>query len=242
MKKKLSKLLAAISCMCLLISMAAAADIKITPAADGDKPVGASWSLYKIADKDAYGIYALLDDYSECETPVEGMTTADVAKLAGDAHKIIVEKEIEADYTGKADDKGVATIEGVEKGIYVYVAEEITVEYTKFSPVPAIFEVTGLETEAIEISAKLVVEKLPTPTPTSTVTPSATPSATPTVTGPGMDTSGGYGNITYTPTPTLPGKLPQTGQLLWPIPVLMIAGIILVAIGVTISAKTKKDE
>lgn len=63
----------------------------------------------------------------------------------------------------------------------------------------------------------------PTPTPTTpaevTVTPVPTETPSPT---PGLGTGTGSGNGE---------KLPQTGQLLWPVPVLALAGIVLVVLG-----------
>jgi len=34
------------------------------------------------------------------------------------------------------------------------------------------------------------------------------------------------------PTPTLPPKLPQTGQVWWPVPLLISGGIVLILLGV----------
>lgn len=66
-------------------------------------------------------------------------------------------------------------------------------------------------------------EPEPTPTPTvpaeQTVTPAPTEAPSPT---PGLNSGTGSGNGE---------KLPQTGQLLWPVPILVLAGIVLVALG-----------
>ena len=76
----------------------------------------------------------------------------------------------------------------------------------------------------------------PTPTPTPTCTPTPTPggspspTVTPTPTGnPGGDTSGGH-------------RLPQTGQLNWPIPVLAFFGLLQVIIGLAIRQSGKREE
>ncbi len=53
----------------------------------------------------------------------------------------------------------------------------------------------------------------PSPTPTPEVTPSVTPTVTP------------------TPTPEEPPKIPQTGLLWWPVPVLAVIGVVLIALG-----------
>jgi hypothetical protein len=92
----------------------------------------------------------------------------------------------------------------------------------------------------------------PEATPTDTPVPSSTPTATPT---PNLDedTASGKDQITPgisqddstltgenqpTPTPTeVEAKLPQTGQLWWPVPVLFAAGIIFIGIGIRLSKK-----
>ena len=49
---------------------------------------------------------------------------------------------------------------------------------------------------------------------------------------------------TATPSPTYPlyGRLPQTGQLNWPVPVLALAGLALVAVGVWLTRRKAHGE
>ena len=69
------------------------------------------------------------------------------------------------------------------------------------------------------------ITPLPTPTP-GEGEPTPTPS-----TGADEPTPVPDGSTDLTPTPTPPEKLPQTGQLWWPLPLLIIGGIILVVLG-----------
>jgi len=78
------------------------------------------------------------------------------------------------------------------------------------------------------------VEVTPTPTPPAEVTPTPTPPAevTPTPTPPAEVTPTPTPPVEVTPTPTPKPTLPQTGQLWWPIPILLMAGLVLVLFGV----------
>lgn len=75
----------------------------------------------------------------------------------------------------------------------------------------------------------------PTPTPSDTPTPTPTPSGTPTPTPSGTPTptpSASTPAPSGTPGPTTkPGTLPQTGQLWWPVPLLLCAGLFCVSVG-----------
>ncbi len=91
-----------------------------------------------------------------------------------------------------------------------------------------------------------------TPVPSDEPVPTGTPSATPT---PDLNdsTASGNGQLTPgisqddstltgenqpTPTPTeVEAKLPQTGQLWWPVPILFAAGVILIGLGIRLSKK-----
>lgn len=80
----------------------------------------------------------------------------------------------------------------------------------------------------------------PTPTPdTPTPTPD-TPTPTPDTPTPTPDTPTPTPN-TPTPTPDIP-KLPQTGQLNWPIPVLAGAGLCLILLGWALRCGKRKDD
>ena len=67
----------------------------------------------------------------------------------------------------------------------------------------------------------------PTPTPTLTPTGSVSPTPTPTVSPSPTPTPTVSPAPTKTPVPTLP----QTGQLWWPVPVLVWAGLVLIILG-----------
>lgn len=55
-------------------------------------------------------------------------------------------------------------------------------------------------------------------------------------------TTGNSPTPTPTPTPTAPPSIPQTGQTNWPIPVLIIGGLLLFTFGVLLKRGSRKDE
>lgn len=295
--------------MCINLAYAAGITVEIDTKTD-DVPVeGITWNITKVADKDVYGSYHLLADFAECAAPAEGMSAAELATLAGSYYNVIVAKGITPVTGAVSNSSGIAVIEGLEKGVYVFACEEYVKDYKKYTPVPAIIEITGQETGAVRVEAKFQVQELQRPTryqyrvekvwsgednntkyrPSkvvieifcdgnsveevtldasnnwnyewesesdhnwsviekdvseyykvvykeqdgkfvveNTFASNITPTPTPV-------------NPTGTPTPTTTPKLPQTGQLNWPVPMLLLAGMILIGIGITILSKSKKD-
>jgi hypothetical protein len=72
--------------------------------------------------------------------------------------------------------------------------------------------------------------------PTPTTTPAT---ATPSTTTPGTNTAT---PTTTTTTTTTTEKLPQTGQLRWPIPVLVMVGVVLIACGIRLRREDREDQ
>lgn len=165
--KKLRKhlTLLCIFLMCISYAYAAGAKIEIDTKSGDDIVEGLIWDIYKVADKDVYGNYNLLPDYAECEGPAENMTTAELAEIAYSLYNVAVTKDIEPTKSGVSDKYGLAAIEDLEKGVYVLSGAEYTLDYKKYTPIPAILEITGKEEDTIEIASKLTVVELPKPEP-----------------------------------------------------------------------------
>lgn len=88
----------------------------------------------------------------------------------------------------------------------------------------------------------------PTPTPTPVVTPTPTPTpppeVTPTPTPPPEVTPTPTPSPTLTPkpTPTPVPTLPQTGQLWWPVPILLAGGLVMIILGLVLRRRSEYEE
>ena len=116
--------------------------------------------------------------------------------------------------TEAVSDSGLATFKDVELGLYLVVQNVAADGYSKAEPfligVPQMK--MGKYIYDVDASTKVNLEKLPEPTP-----PTEPTEEPPVASG---------------------DKLPQTGQLAWPIPVLAIVGMAFIAIGIAMRKKS----
>ena len=202
----------------------------------GDEPVPMKWSVYCIGSRSSDGGFMLDETFAESGADFGDLSAEAVAETAEKISQFISDSQPEPDMTVTADDEGIARAEVGRAGIYFIIAEPRTIGNRQYTSVPSIVEVKDGDTE---VMAKLEAEDVPedsssgesmsesTPD-TSSMTDSSTPD-----TSSGKDTGGGDADGS--------GKkgIPQTGQLWWPVPVMAIVGLTLVAMGIRIY--TKKD-
>ena len=231
MKYLTAALLAAVICM-TSVPMTANAEEKVDPDKKGsiivatlnaDKKaiVGGTVTLCQVAElsEDAQK-YVFTKDFESFKDPIakdSDLTPELAEKLAAKA------KTLKNLPTKEIGSKGYVEFEDLPVGLYVVFQEKAAKGYKAIKPflvsVPFREEDGKLNYRVNAIPKPEVAEKEPTPTPTQT------PSKTPTPTPPGnTPPSGG-------------GKLPQTGQLWWPVPVLVICGLFLFLLGLRIKRR-----
>lgn len=212
MKKHLiSALLALLLLLCLPLSAAAAhpvpdltrkGSITITMKYKGKPVSGGSLNLYKVGDVHE-------DDGNYSFVPVKGLEALDYSgiqspDLAKSAAKAVEEKKIAAVKTVTIGSNGTAEFSDLALGLYL-VAQKTAASGYKMTA-SFLVSVPYLEDGAyvynVKADPKTDLEREVKPTPTQK------PS-----------------------TPSGGGKLPQTGQLWWPVPVLICMGLGCIAVG-----------
>lgn len=130
--------------------------------------------------------------------------------------------EIDAYQTLSTNSAGTVAFEDLPLGLYLVIQLPTETASSSTHPflvsIPTADPVTGFWLYEIDASPKVSATP-PSPTPTPTPIPTPTP----------------------TKTPTPPEKLPQTGMLMWPIPVLTSIGLLLFLIGWVLN-KRESDE
>ena len=207
----LSALLALLMMLCLPLSAAAAhpvpdltrkGSITITMKYKGTPVSGGSLNLYKVGDVHE-------DDGNYCFVPVKGLEALDYTniqspELAKAAAKAVEEKKIAAVKTVTIGSSGTAEFSDLAMGLYL-VAQKTAASGYKMTD-SFLVSVPYLEDGAyvynVKADPKTDLEREVKPTPTEK------PS-----------------------TPSGGGKLPQTGQLWWPVPVLICMGLGCIAVG-----------
>lgn len=186
---------------------------------------GGTVALYKVADiasSEAGLSYEYTQAFSACEAELTNLTSSTLIDLltaiaAQDSTNAVVQ-------TIGTD--GVCRFGDLSTGLYLLVQKTTAEGYVAVSPF--------LVTLPLSDGDNWVYDVVATPkmgTYSSTTTSTSTTSSTSSTSGTGNVMGDGSGN-----------KLPQTGQLNWPIPVLAVSGILLFFLGWTIVFGGKKEK
>jgi hypothetical protein len=226
---------------------------------DGDTPVsGGSFTLYQVGDadeEDGTYCYRLSDTFlssgveiTDLEDPLVAEDLAEFAVSSGAPGT-----------TMEVEEGGNVEFPDLNHGLYLVVQQEAAPNYQPAEPflVSIPQQVNGIYVYHVSATPKVALARIgvePSPTPeetpepeeptlpAETVTPTPEPqptetpaaSATPTTTNP----------KTTQETPVTTSKLPQTGQLQWPIPVMVFAGLGCITLGwwLWITGKDERHE
>ena len=185
----------------------------------GGRPVpGGSLTLYRVADVVVEGsdhAFAYTADFAGCAIPV---TELDSARLPQELARITVASRLTGT-TRQMDRQGKTTFSNLEVGLYLVVQREAAPGYTAINPF--LVSVPQNEAGTYVYDVDTAPKNIPEPEPTNPTKPTE-------------------------PKPTKPDddKLPQTGQTNWPVPVMAVAGILMIAAGLCFvnAGKKKQDE
>lgn len=262
-----SKLVSLLLALVLAVSLAPAAlaaevstvkpddkgSVTLTLKRDGNPVSGLNVALYRVGKAEVVGNnlqFVLLDEVKstvagEPEVSLNGLTAeevkAAVATLTARIHALDEAAKAKV-YIGTktSDADGKAVFEDVEVGVYL--AMQVNAGSYRFDPVllfvPIMNEAGTAWDNAAEASPKVSYKGGNHPNPPTPPTPPENPPENPPTTPP----SGGGESPVEIPDEEPPLALPQTGLLQWPIPVMAMAGVLLVTLGVMSERKRKSAE
>ena len=224
---------------------------------------GGTLTLYRVAkvQKDNANLsFVYTNGFEDCGVELGDLSEGELAgrlaeKIAATAESTTVE----------ISDLGTAEFGDLEVGLYLVVQTTAAENYNVINPflVSVPIQENGSYIYDVDALPKVgtAAKKTPEPpdTPDTPDTPDKPEEENPnTPAAPGPDNSdgwvlGAHGEKIYlnpeAPSPDNPNGyvmgahgLPQTGQLNWPIPVLAVTGVVLVAAGIKLKKGTRKDE
>jgi hypothetical protein len=218
--------------------------ISVTLATETKTETEGTLALYQVAELElgttAY-TYGYTQDFASCGLQLEELGSAELAQSLAD-----YAKGEELTYvTQDLDENGQVSFENLELGVYLVVQTKAEKGFSKADPflvtipmtegdsyvyqVDATPKVTGVYETETEGSGRPEETPAPTETPQPEETPSEeTPSQETTTVVPSTPTTP---QSPSTPSTTTTTKLPQTGQLNWPVPLMAMSGVILFALG-----------
>lgn len=217
---------------------------------------GGTLTLYRVAkvQKDNANLsFVYTNGFEDCGVELGDLSEGELAgwiaeKIAATAESTTVE----------ISDLGVAEFGDLEVGLYLVVQTTAAENYNVVNPflVSVPIQENGKYVYDVDALPKVGTATKKTPdTPDEPDTPDTPdePDTPDTPVAPGPDNPDGWvlgdhGEKNY-PNPDNPNGhvmgahgLPQTGQLNWPIPVLAVTGVVLVAAGIKLKKGTRKDE
>lgn len=220
---------------------------------------GGTLTLYRVAkvQKDNANLsFVYTNGFEDCGVELGDLSEGELAgqlaeKIAATAESTTVE----------ISDLGVAEFGDLEVGLYLVVQTTAAENYNVINPflVSVPIQENGSYVYDVDALPKVgtAAKKNPEPpdTPDTPDTPDKPEEENPnTPAAPGPDNPDGWvlgasGENPEAPSPDNPNGhvmgahgLPQTGQLNWPIPVLAVTGVVLVAAGIKLKKGTRKDE
>lgn len=212
--------------------------ITVTMTYDGRPVPGGALTLYRVGDiaqDDGNYSFVLNDAFKESGADLTDITSD---TLAQELARYAANERIEAVGTQRIGNDGTAVFEELELGLYLVVQSQAAAGYYRAAPflVSVPMMENGKYVYEIDASPKVELEKAPVTPPGEPDKPTPEEPDHPTPDEPGTPVTPG------TPgTPTEP-TLPQTGQLNWPVPVLVVLGLALVAVGWALRFGRKQSE
>ena len=197
---------------------------------DGETRVpGGKVTVYRVGqiqDVDGDYIFILTDEYAGSQVSLEDLQSKAAAKALADY-------AAESDLQGEEesiDKNGDVSFPDLELGLYLIVQTKAADGYYPADPFLVSVPMYDGTRYLYDVVATPKVELTEAPEETTEATEATEPEETtkPTETTP--------------PTEPEEPKLPQTGQTNWPIPILAVAGLVLIAFGWFLCAGQRKDE
>jgi hypothetical protein len=234
--------------------------ITLTLSAGDTVIIGGSLSLYRVGDlADPLTLNRNFRDAAQ-DNPLD-LENADLAK---DLAEYVQEKGLKGT-VGQVSDQGTVTFSQLEKGVYLIKQETAFQNGSDIAPFLVAIPQQGTGRYNIDASPKVMVLNPEEPEPSEgpevspnvspEVSPSASPEVSPSVSpeaSPGMS-PGPSSSPTVSPSPATSvspspsasptgATLPKTGQLNWPIPLMALAGVVLLLVGWRLYVQGKREK
>lgn len=189
----------------------------------------ASFALYRTAEASEGGAYQWTKDFRGYSVSLSQNSEEEWKAAAGKLAAYVKRDKPKPYRKGVTDKQGTLVFDGLETGLYLVMGEPGKSEFEEYTSLPFLIQLPGLNENReweYEITAAPKYEKNRDQLPDGGM--KDPPSDKNTSSGGNTPGSGGSS-----------GKLPQTGQLWWPVPLLLICGMLFLAAGLWIQKKRK---
>lgn len=192
------------------VDVNAPASLELSLAPEGNPAEGVVFSAYRVAEVSFAGEFALTGPFANYDISFKDDTAEGWSALAQSLNELVFADGITADAQAVTNVRGVVVFSGLPVGLYLVTGEAFQTDEASVVPAPFMVCLPDLSDDdewIYDVQASVKSQIVPNE-------PSDGSSS--------GGSSGGSGQ----------GKLPQTGQLWWPVPVLLLAGAALAVFGV----------
>lgn len=184
----------------------APASLELSLASDGTSVAGATFSVYRVADASFTGELSPVDAFANYGLSFENATAESWAAMAARLAEAVANNQHEPDAVAVTNAQGVVRFSNLPVGLYLVLGDPLQVDGASVVPAPFMVRLPDLSDAdewVYDVQASVKHQVVPNGSSDNST---------------GSNQSG-------------KDKLPQTGQLWWPVPVLLFAGIVFVALG-----------
>ena len=247
---KLCRKICTLSILILILAMSCTSFTFASVAYDSQKPVsleieykydekalsGALFDIYYVAGIDIYGEITTSDNFSSFDSELQNSDEQMWEGLIEKLEQYVVDNNIVPNDYGKTDESGSVVFPNncreLEKGIYLVVGHDLMKEYDKYKTSSFLISLPNTDKNGnwiYEVVAEPKVEY--TPNFYFEIPPEDNP---------------GYGNDIDKDKEPKPNddteRLPQTGQLWWPVPILLALGISFIVVGLFFNKGNRNEK
>lgn len=218
---------------------------------DGTALSGIKWSIYRVGSHLATGEFVLEGDFADYPADFGDLSASAMQEAAQILEENAIADGLLPGWTASADENGELSVNGVAAGLYLLSGENITIGDVTYDPAPAIIEVKANADGSYDLTVYPKFESTEVPPSSSQadsssdVGSSSEESSSSTSTSSNSDVSSSTSSTSTssgTTNSTSSGeKVPQTGQLWWPVPIFSALGIVLIGMGLRVCAKREHD-
>lgn len=212
---------------------------------------GVDFSVYLVGERDSGETFAMNSDFSGCMTAIDDFSTSAVEAAALSLSGYAADNELTPTVTGVTDENAQLTISVPSDGLYLICGSQTTVDGKQYTPVPVLIEIDGDSADVISYTKFTVADVTSSSQTSDSETDSFTGSSTDsagegtthiTVSDESSDSSSSDSSNSGATGTTATEKIPQTGQLWWPVPILLLLGVTFIGIGYKIAVKKDSDK
>lgn len=134
--------------------------LKLICGHDNMSLAGTTWKIYKIGEKTSTG-YTLTGDFTDYPVDLSKImeSTDTMTEAASTLSNFAVLDNLPPTTGGRANDSGVLTVRGLEKGLYLAVGSKLKIGNVSYFPTPFLVEIGGGSGMNVETYPKFIVKK-----------------------------------------------------------------------------------